>query len=121
MGENRYLALPAKETSPPALENSSGVRRSVIVALKEGSKRAENVELTNTPMQMQARVASPLSMLMSMNMMPSAEHPSPIIIIRRLSNLSAKTPAGTLKRTVGRNPSSVTSAMPAALPVLLNI
>ena len=33
MGENRYLALPAKDTNPEALENSSLDNRSVIVAL----------------------------------------------------------------------------------------
>lgn len=47
---------------------------------------------------------------------PSAEKPSPIIISSRLSCLSARTPAGTLNSSVGRNPSSVTSAMLAALP-----
>ena len=33
LGENRYLALPAKDTNPEALENSSLDNKSVIVAL----------------------------------------------------------------------------------------
>ena len=49
MGENRYRALPAMETSPFAFENSSLVRRSVIVAVNAGSSSAENTELMITP------------------------------------------------------------------------
>ena len=51
--------------------------------------------------------------------MPRAEKPSPIIISSLLSYLSARTPAGTLKRRVGRNASKVTSPILAALPVCL--
>ena len=50
-GEIRYLALPEMLTIPLAFEYSSLVRRSVTVALYEGSSNDENTELINTPMQ----------------------------------------------------------------------
>ena len=49
-GDIRYLALPASPTIPLAFVYSSLSRRSVIVALYAGSSRAENMELTVTPM-----------------------------------------------------------------------
>ena len=51
IGENRYRALPARETRPLARENSSLVSMSVIVARNAGSSSAENTELISTPMQ----------------------------------------------------------------------
>ena len=42
-GETRYLALPASETSPFALENSSLERISVIVDRYAGSNSEENI------------------------------------------------------------------------------
>ena len=65
-GEKRYLALPASDTNPLALENSSFVSRSVIVALYDGSRRAENTALTNTPIHISRRLAPPLSMAIKM-------------------------------------------------------
>ena len=50
-GEIRYLALLAIPAIPLALEYSSFVRRSVTVALYEGSSNDEKTELINTPMQ----------------------------------------------------------------------
>ena len=50
IGENRYLADPARDTRPLAFEYSSAVRRSVMVALYEGSSSAEKMALTETPM-----------------------------------------------------------------------
>ena len=48
-GEKRYLAEPAIDISPLALEYCSLVRRSVIVAVYEGPKSAENTELIVVP------------------------------------------------------------------------
>ena len=64
---------------------------------------------------------SPTNIMNKMYRIPSAEHPSPIIINTLLSYMSARTPAGTDRIRVGRNPSSVTSAICAALPVLLKM
>ena len=44
-GEKIYLEEPAMDTSPLAFEYCSLVRRSVIVAVYEGSRSAENTEL----------------------------------------------------------------------------
>ena len=49
IGENRNLELPAIDTRPFAFENSSLVRRSVTVAVNDGSIRAEKQELIATP------------------------------------------------------------------------
>ena len=59
MGDTRYLALDAREVRPLALVYSSGVRRSVIVALKAGSRRAEKKAETKTPRQICQREAPP--------------------------------------------------------------
>ena len=56
-------------------------------------------------------------MQMRMYIIPSAEQPSPIIISSLRSYRSASTPAGMPSTSVGKNPSSVTRAMLAALPV----
>ena len=120
MGESRYLALPARETSPLAFEYSSGVSRSVIVALNDGSRRAENTELIPTPIHICRSEAPPLCIQMSMKTIPMAESPSPAIMSSLRSYLSASTPAGTLSRSPGRKAISVTSAISAALPVILN-
>ena len=66
MGENRYRALPARDTRPLALEYSSLVSKSVMVARKEGSSSAENTALTNTPTQICVRDAPPFIMQMRM-------------------------------------------------------
>ena len=50
IGESKYLALPARESSPLALENSSFVSKSLIVALNDGSSSDEKTELIKTPM-----------------------------------------------------------------------
>ena len=59
----------------------------------------------NTPTHICQRAASPFIMQIRIKRIPSAEKPSPIIISSRLSCLSARTPAGTLNSSVGRNPS----------------
>ena len=116
-GEIRYLALPASDISPLAFEYSSSVSRSETVALYAGSSNDENTAEINTPIHMVVRVTSPFIILINMKSIPRPEKPSPIIIISLLSYLSANAPAGTLNKRVGRNPSKVTSAIPAALPV----
>ena len=59
-GDTRYRALPAREVRPLAFVYSSLVSRSVIVALKAGSGRAEKQALTKTPAQICHRAAPPL-------------------------------------------------------------
>jgi hypothetical protein len=49
MGEKRYLAEPAIDTRPFAFEYCSFVRRSVMVAVYEGSRSAEKTELMVVP------------------------------------------------------------------------
>ena len=61
-GETRYLALPARETSPLAFEYSSGVNKSETVALYAGSRNEENTADIDTPIQICVREASPLIM-----------------------------------------------------------
>ena len=119
-GDTRYLALPARLTIPLALEYSSLLNRSVIVARKEGSSKDEKMELMDTPMQIMARLACPFSIQIKINRMPIAEKPSPAIIKSLLSKRSAKTPAGMLSSSVGRNASKVISAILAALCVSWN-
>ena len=60
-------------------------------------------------------------MQIRMNSTPRPERPSPIIMRRRLSYLSARTPAGAVRRRQGTNPKNVRSAMSAALPVFWKI
>ena len=48
-GEKRYLAEPAIDTRPLAFEYCSFVRRSVMVAVYDGSRRAEKTELMVVP------------------------------------------------------------------------